>query len=222
MELQKQKIRFLMTEHLERLGEARLDYLYRMKELHSEFWKVESDLRDKMTEKRKELSAARESLFSTIRQMQIQHCQNVTHLRKEYLDEIRRIEFRYDIETRKRMEVLELESKQDQLLIQITKDEQIDHLIKLHENQLDQLREFYNELIVNDLGIIETLQEELMERKSNEENLSQKLHHSESRSENLTQRLKELEKMNVDWSQEDRKMAFKIKEVKRMEKTVCD
>jgi len=209
-----------MSEHLKQLGAARLDYLQRMKLLQDQFWKLESVLKADNQERKKELGDARLCHLQTIRNLQFQHSQNITEMRSQYSKQVRRTEVQSDLILIKHREMVDLECKQDLIQTQILKDEQLNQLIQTHSEQLTQLKDYYNELTVNNLAIIATLQEELTERRTLEEKLRGELERSQINCQHLAKRVAEQEGKMVQWTSEEKQIASRIKQVRRMDQKV--
>ena len=204
MNFYKQKLRFLMAEQTKKLGQARLQHLKKMKRLQDEIWEVEMSVKEALIEKKKELRRAQVSIFETIRSMHLEHSQSISKCRSQFSNEIRRIEMSTERSIEGNREMLEAESKDVATSIKLHKDEQIAYMTHMHEKQLLEMKTFFNELSVNNLAVITSLQAEVETKKENEQSINTRLKQIEEKYNKLKKPAEENEGKLVLYQNEER------------------
>jgi len=164
-----------MSEQSKKLGQARLLHLQKMKRVQDELWEVQMMMKEELLEKKKELRQAQVSLYETIRSMHQEHADRISALRKEFSDEIRRMEMATERKISQDRELLDAQAKERNARIKSTKDEQIHYMNYMHDKQLLEMKTFFNDLSVNNLAVITSLQAEIAAKKVTEQRLKRRL-----------------------------------------------
>ena len=99
-----------------------------------------------------------------IRDIKLKQMEEVEELRSKFEEQAREMEHRYqerytdlrgDLGLRARTEVSHVEER---------KNDQIDHIKKSHEKAFNEIKNYYNDITLNNLAMIATLKEEIKER----------------------------------------------------------
>ncbi|CAH1960084.1 unnamed protein product [Acanthoscelides obtectus] len=165
----KQKVKHLQFEHQNNLTEAKAEALVSLKNAQDEHSQQERELlRDK-----KNLKAhAREQELShqdQVKSLKMQHSESLTKVKNEFDTKAKEMEIKYE----KKFNELrtELNAKHDMEISEVEerKNQHIDQLIKHHERAFNEMRNYYNDITLNNLALISTLKDQMeVLRKQNE------------------------------------------------------
>jgi hypothetical protein len=209
-----------MAEQSKKLGQARLLHLQKMKRIQDELWEVQMMMKEGLMERKKELRTAQVSLFETIRSMHLEHAETISALRKEFANEIRRMEMATERSITRDREVLDAEAKQVVSRIKQNKEEQIVYMTYMHEKQLLEMKTFFNDLSVNNLAVITSLQAEIASKKANEQRLKRRLKGLAEQYEKLRGPVEEYESQIILYQHEGKEANLARQEFKKAAKQV--
>lgn len=164
-----------MTEQSRRVDEVRLRSLEQMKRLQESSQSVQNSMRETISKKNGEISNTQTSIQTMIRQLQTQHKEQVSKLRMDFCAELQRIEKTFERLLVEREKTQELRENTEIQRTQHEKNEHIQELMNMHEKQMSQMKEFFNEITANNFAVISALQEELCRMKEKEEELKKEV-----------------------------------------------
>ena len=209
-----------MAEQSKRLGQARLLHLQKMKRIQDELWEVQMIMKEGLLEKKKELRQAQVSLFETIRSMHLEHAETISELRNEFSNEIRRMEQSTERTISGNREVLEGDSRSAISKIKLNKEEQIVYMTYMHEKQLLEMKTFFNDLSVNNLAVITSLQAEIETKKENEQRIKRRLNEIAAEYDKLQKPVEEYETKLILYQNEVKETTLARQEFARAAKQV--
>ena len=85
------------------------------------------------------------------------HDEFVTNLRNQYHQEVEDLEKKFESKVKSLREELDLKRKTEVHAIEERKNLQLDGLIKNHEKAFSDMKNYYNDITVNNLALINTL-----------------------------------------------------------------
>jgi len=171
----KQKVKHLLYEHQNNISELKTESSIALKRAQEEHRGQEADLRkDKRSLKviNKEQELAHEDAHKDLRMKQDQY---ITELRENFEREAREIEAKYEKKLRVLRDELELKRKSEIHEIEERKNGQINALMKNHEKAFSDIKNYYNDITLNNLALINSLKEQIEEMKKKDERMEKEM-----------------------------------------------
>lgn len=171
----KQKVKHLLYEHQNNISELKTESSIALKRAQEEHRTQESELRkDKRSLKvsNKEQELAHEDADKDLR---MKNDEQITRLREDFEREAREIEAKYEKKMKVLRDELELRRKTEIHEIEERKNGQINALMKNHEKAFSDIKNYYNDITLNNLALINSLKEQIEEMKRKEERLEKEM-----------------------------------------------
>jgi len=171
----KQKVKHLLYEHQNNLDELKTESMIALKRGQEIHRMQEMELRkDKRVLKviNKEQELAHEDADKDLR---IDHDKAVTSLREDFERQAREIESKYEKKMRSLRDELELRRKNEIHEIEERKNGQINQLMKNHEKAFADIKNYYNDITLNNLALINSLKEQIEDMKKKEERMEKEM-----------------------------------------------
>lgn len=165
----KQKVKHLLYEHQNNITSLKADGITTLKLEQQEHMSQEEKLRLQKRELAVTLKEAELSHDDIIRNLKLSHDEEISHLRQEFERQVKEIQQKYDKKTRVFNEELELRRKNEVHEIEERKNCQINTLMKNHEKAFDDIKNYYNDITLNNLALINSLKEQVEEMKKKED-----------------------------------------------------
>eukprot|EP01137_Pigoraptor_chileana_P029764 Opistho-2@15380 len=165
----KQKVKHLLYEHQNNITELKTDGTMALKLEQDEYRKRETELRkDKRAFKLelKEYELSHEDIIKTLKQ---EHDKQVTTLRQDFERQSRELQLKYERKMKTMREELELRRKNEIHEIEERKNGQINTLMRNHEKAFGDIKNYYNDITLNNLALINSLRDQVEEMKKKEE-----------------------------------------------------
>lgn len=175
IKVMKQKVKHLLYEHQNNLAQLKSEAQLELKvnnELNEE---SQLGLR---TEKRQLKVSMKEQELShedVIRNLKKNQDSYVTGLRDQFQGQAREIEDKYEKKLRQLREELEIRRKTDIHEIEERKNAQINTLMRNHEKAFSDIKNYYNDITLNNLSLINTLKGEIEDIKKQRERLEKQM-----------------------------------------------
>merc|ERR1712002_603272 len=186
----KQKVKHLLYEHQNGLDELKTESMIALKRAQEEHRESEDKLRrDKRTLKvyNKEQELAHESADKELHQEQEKA---VTALREEFEQRAKEIESKYERKMKMLRDELDLRRKSEIHEIEERKNGQINQLMRNHEKAFADIKNYYNDITLNNLALINSLKEQIEDMKKNEERLTKEMNEVQSQNRKLVEPLR--------------------------------
>merc|ERR1739838_365301 len=177
----KQKVKHLLYEHQNNLDELKTESMIALK-------RAQEDNRNK------EQEMAHEDADKDLR---IKHDKAVTALREDYERQAKEIEAKYEKKMRALRDELELRRKSEIHEIEERKNGQINQLMKNHEKAFADIKNYYNDITLNNLALINSLKEQIEDMKKKEERMEKEMGEIQQQNRKLIEPLK-LARESVD------------------------
>lgn len=171
----KQKVKHLLYEHQNNISELKAESTVALKLAQDDHGKLEEDLRkDKRSLKvsYKEQELANEDVVKTVKK---DHDRLISDLREDFERRAREIEAKYEKKMRTLRDELDLRRKTEIHEIEERKNSQINTLMKNHEKAFSDIKNYYNDITLNNLALINTLKEQVEEMKKKEERMEKQM-----------------------------------------------
>lgn len=172
MHVYKQKLRFLMTEQSRRVAEVRLHNLQQMKSFQESTSSIQNSMRQTIERKNQEISKGQTSIYTMMRQLQLENAEHASKLRSDFCAELRRIDSTFVRMMYEREKAQEIQEAAEIQRTQQEKSEHISQLMNLHQTQLKDMKDYFNEITANNFAVISALQEELARLREKEQELT--------------------------------------------------
>ncbi|XP_029464188.1 dynein regulatory complex subunit 4 isoform X2 [Rhinatrema bivittatum] len=141
------------------------------KEHRSQESELRKDLRDLKVEL-KEQELANEMMVKNLKMKQDEY---ITELRNDFERQVQEIEMKYDKKMRMLRDEQDLRRKTEIHEIEERKNGQINTLMKNHEKAFSDIKNYYNDITLNNLALINSLKEQMEEMKRREDRLEKEM-----------------------------------------------
>jgi len=185
----KQKVKHLLYEHQNNLDELKTESMISLKRAQEDHRNQEGDLRkDKRSLKviNKEQELSHEDADKDLR---IKHDKEVTSLRESFERQAKEIEAKYERKMRTLRDELELKRKSEIHEIEERKNGQINQLMKNHEKAFADIKNYYNDITLNNLALINSLKEQIEDMKKKEERMEKEMNEVQQQNRKLIEPL---------------------------------
>jgi len=185
----KQKVKHLLYEHQNNLDELKTEGMISLKRTQEEHREQENELRkDKRSLKviNKEQELSHEDADKDLRMKQDKE---VTALRENFERQAREIEAKYEKKMRTLRDELELRRKNEIHEIEERKNGQISQLMKNHEKAFADIKNYYNDITLNNLALINSLKEQIEDMKKKEERVEKEMYEVQQQNRKLVEPL---------------------------------
>ncbi|XP_060644046.2 dynein regulatory complex subunit 4 isoform X1 [Anolis sagrei] len=171
----KQKVKHLLYEHQNNLTELKAEGTVSMKLAQKDHRTQEMELRKDMRTLKVELKEQELANEMVVKNLRLKQQEETTRLRNDFEREVKEIEAKYEKKMRVLRDELDLRRKTEIHEIEERKNGQISTLMKNHEKAFSDIKNYYNDVTLNNLALINTLKEQMEEMKKKEEHLEKEM-----------------------------------------------
>ncbi|XP_041918460.1 dynein regulatory complex subunit 4 [Alosa pseudoharengus] len=200
----KQKVKHLLYEHQNSVSELKAEGVVITKVMQEEYSELESELLKEMKSLKMNLRDHELSKQSLIKSIKLKHEEEITNIRNDCERLVREIESKYE----KKMQILRQEQDQrrktENHALEENKNAQISTLMKNHEKAFSDMKNYYNDITINNLALINSLKEQVEEMKKKEERLEKEMAEVQLQKRRLTE---PLQKAKEDVAELQKKLA---------------
>ncbi|KAJ7995056.1 hypothetical protein DPEC_G00255930 [Dallia pectoralis] len=165
----KQKVKHLLYEHQNSISELKAEGVVSNKLMETEHSEQEKELRKGMRSLKVDLKEQELSNENLIKGLKLKHDEEITKTRNYFEKQVREFEAKYE----KKMQVLrqeqDLRRKTEIHEIEERKNSQINTLMRNHEKAFSDIKNYYNDITLNSLTVINTLKEQVDDYKKKED-----------------------------------------------------
>ncbi|XP_029904388.1 dynein regulatory complex subunit 4-like [Myripristis murdjan] len=167
----KQKMKHLLCEHQNTISELKAEGVISTKLLESEHAGLQSELRKGMQALKVDTKDQELSNENAIKELNLKHDEELIKVTDSFKNQVREIEARYakkmeclreQQENRRKTEISEIEDRMNS---------HITTLIKNHEKNVNDIREYHNDLKQKDLAVNKLLMEQITDMKTKQQQL---------------------------------------------------
>ncbi|EDO41610.1 predicted protein [Nematostella vectensis] len=185
----KQKVKHLLYEHQNNIAELKAESSVALSLAQDEHRTSEQDLRKDKRSLKVELKEQELSHEDVVKNLKRNHDEHVTRLRQDFERQVKEIEAKYDKKMKALREELELRRKTEIHEIEERKNGQINTLMKNHEKAFSDIKNYYNDITLNNLALINSLKEQVEEMKKKEERMEKQMNEIMAENKRLTEPL---------------------------------
>ncbi|KAK2085792.1 Dynein regulatory complex subunit 4 [Saguinus oedipus] len=141
------------------------------KEHHTQEGALRKDMRALKVEL-KEQELANEVVVKNLR---LKHAEEITKLRNDFERQVREIEAKYDKKMKMLRDELDLRRKTELHEVEERKNGQINTLMQRHEEAFTDIKNYYNDITLNNLALISSLKEQMEDMRKKEDRLEREM-----------------------------------------------
>ncbi|EDV25474.1 uncharacterized protein TRIADDRAFT_24206, partial [Trichoplax adhaerens] len=185
----KQKVKHLLYEHQNNITELKAENSVSLKlaqdDKRGREMELEKDKRG-LKVQIKEMELSNEDIMKDLKK---KHDEVVTQMRQEFERKSRELEIKYEKKMRDLRDELDLRRKTEIHEIEERKNNQINTLMKNHEKAFSDIKNYYNDITLNNLALINSLKEQVEEMKKKEERTEKLMQEIQLENKRLTEPL---------------------------------
>ncbi|KAI1890190.1 hypothetical protein AGOR_G00171130 [Albula goreensis] len=194
----KQKVKHLLYEHQNSLTEQKAEGVVSTKLMQKEHAELENELRKGMRYLKVDIKEQELSNENLVKNMKLRHDEEITKMRQDFESQVQDIERKYDKKMQVLRQELDLRRKMEIHEIEERKNSQINTLMKNHEKAFGNIKIYYNKITFNNLALINSLKEQVEEKKKKEDRLEKDMAEVLLQNKNLTEPLQKAKEEVVD------------------------
>lgn len=189
IKVMKQKVKHLLYEHQNNLAQLKSEAQLELKINNESNDDGQSGLRYdkrnlKISMKEQELSHE-----DVIRNLKKSHDSFITNLREEFQNQAKEIEEKYEKKLKYLRDELDIRRKTEIHEIEERKNQQINTLMRNHEKAFSDIKNYYNDITLNNLSLINTLKTEIEDIKKQRERLEKQMAEIQTENKKLVEPL---------------------------------
>merc|ERR1712159_228143 len=192
----KQKAKQLLYEHHNASAELRMNSNLALKKNAEELADHEKGLRDEKTNLKVELRTLQLSHQDQVKELVKKQDMQITELRENFERRSNEIVQKFEKKMKEEREILELRRRTEIHEIEERKNGQIHALMKNHEKSFSDIKNYYNDITLNNLALINSLKEQIEEMKKKEERLEKEIAEAMSQNRKLKEPLQKARETN--------------------------
>uniref|UniRef100_A0A8C9D764 Dynein regulatory complex subunit 4 n=3 Tax=Panthera TaxID=9688 RepID=A0A8C9D764_PANLE len=182
----KQKVKHLLYEHQNNLTEMKAEGTVVMKLAQREHCAQEGALRKDMRALKVELKEQELANEVVVKNLRLKHSEEVTKMRNDFERQVREIEAKYDKKMKMLRDELDLRRKTEIHEVEERKNSQINMLMQRHEEAFTDIKNYYNDITLNNLALINSLKEQLEDMRKKEGHLEREMMEVSAQNKRLT------------------------------------
>ncbi|XP_055992037.1 dynein regulatory complex subunit 4 isoform X2 [Sorex fumeus] len=171
----KQKVKHLLYEHQNSLTEMKTEGTVVMKLAQKEHHTQEALLRKDMRTLKVELKEQELSNEVVVKNLRLKHTEEITKMRNDFERQVKEIEAKYDKKMKMLRDELDLRRKTEIHEVEERKNGQISVLMQRHEEAFTDIKNYYNDITLNNLALINSLKEQMEDMRKKEEHLEREM-----------------------------------------------
>ncbi|XP_077266799.1 growth arrest specific protein 8 [Temnothorax americanus] len=175
LKLYKQKVKHLMYEHQTNLSETKADHLVALKLAQDDHVVQENELIKDKTELKKVQKEQELAYMNEIRALKLHNSEEMSNMMKKFESEAVELEQKYEQKLTSQYESLILKHRMEITEVEERKNAQIANLIKNHENAFTEMKNYYNDITLNNLSLIKSMKEQMEVMRNNEERMKKQV-----------------------------------------------
>ncbi|KAG9474958.1 dynein regulatory complex subunit 4 [Eleutherodactylus coqui] len=225
----KQKVKHLLYEHHNNTSELKAEGSVTMKLTQKEHDTQESLLRKDM--RGLQLEAKEQELANemVVKNLKMKQDEEITRQRNDFKRQVKEIESKYIKKMQLLRDELDLRRKTEIHEIEERKNGQINTLMKNHEKAFSDIKNYYNDITLNNLALINSLKEQMEEMRKKENRLEKEMADLQLQNRRLTEPLQkareevaEFQRQLANYEKDKTSLASTKSRLKSAEKELSD
>ncbi|CAH8569614.1 unnamed protein product [Schistosoma mattheei] len=198
LKVYKQKVKHLLYEHQNNISELKAETATAIRINQEEHLKVQGLLRQDEQNLKIKLRETQLSSEDNVRTLKKEHEHEMHEIRKDFERKMEEQKKIYMKNTKELREKLDLQRKNELHETEERKNNHINALMRSHEKSYAEMKNYYNDITLNNLALINTLKEQLEERKKNEERLERRANEIAAENRRLVEPLNKAKEENTE------------------------
>ncbi|GAB1869400.1 Dynein regulatory complex subunit 4 [Camponotus japonicus] len=198
LKLYKQKVKHLMYEHQTNLSESKAEHLVALKLAQDDHVAQENELIKDKTELKKTQKEQELVYMNEIRALKLHHSEEMNNMMKKFESEAVELEQKYEQKLTSQYESLTLKHRMEITEVEERKNAQIANLIKNHENAFAEMKNYYNDITLNNLSLIKSMKEQMEAMRNNEERMKKQVRELTTENKKYSTDLKSLQETSSE------------------------
>ncbi|CAF0736920.1 unnamed protein product [Brachionus calyciflorus] len=193
IKVMKQKVKHLLYEHQNNLAQLKSEAQLELKvnsELNDE---GQMDLRNEKRQLKISMKEQELAHEDVVRNLKKHHDSFITNLREQFQNQAKEIEEKYEKKLRQLRDELDIRRKTEIHEIEERKNQQINTLMRNHEKAFSDIKNYYNDITLNNLSLINTLKTEIEDIKKQRERLEKQMSEVQAENKKLVDPLRKAE-----------------------------
>jgi chromosome segregation ATPase len=178
----KQKVKHLLYEHQNNITELKRDGTVAMTLEEEQHRQHDADIRQEKRSLKVELKEMELAHQDATKALKMEHDKAVTAMREEFEKMAAELQAKHEKKMVAQRDELELRRKTEIHEVEERKNGQINTLMKNHEKAFSDIKNYYNDITLNNLALINSLKEQLEKMKKDQDKLEKQL--AETQAEN--------------------------------------
>ncbi|XP_054552822.1 dynein regulatory complex subunit 4 isoform X3 [Talpa occidentalis] len=171
----KQKVKHLLYEHQNNLTEMKAEGTVVMKLAQKEHRVQEGALRKDARALKVELKEQELANEVVVKSLRLKHTEEITKMRNDFERQVREIEAKYDKKMKLLRDELDLRRKTEIHEVEERKNGQINTLMQRHEEAFTDIKNYYNDITLNNLALINSLKEQMEDMRKKEDRMEKEM-----------------------------------------------
>lgn len=198
LKLYKQKVKHLMYEHQTNLSETKAEHLVALKLAQDDHVVQENEFIKDKTELKKIQKEQELAYINEIRALKLHNSEEMNNVMKKFESEAVELEQKYEQKLTSQYESLILKHRLEITEVEERKNAQIADLIKNHENAFTEMKNYYNDITLNNLSLIKSMKEQMEVMRNNEERMKKQVRELTAENKKYVVDLKTLQESVVE------------------------
>ncbi|KAM9374112.1 dynein regulatory complex subunit 4 [Phaethornis superciliosus] len=171
IKIYKQKVKHLLQEHQENLTELKVEGNLSMLRAQKDHLAQETELRKDVRSLKVELKEQELSNEMAVKNMRLKQEEDISQLCSNFERQVRETEAKYIKKLQVLRDELDLRRKTEIHEVEERKNTQIDELLRNHEKAFADMKNYYNDITLKNLALIDLLKEQVAEMKKRQNQL---------------------------------------------------
>ncbi|XP_029155149.1 dynein regulatory complex subunit 4-like [Nylanderia fulva] len=202
LKLYKQKVKHLMYEHQTNLSENKAEHLVALKLAQDDHVAQENELIKDKTDFKKMQKEQELAYMNEIRALKLHNSEEMNNMMKKFESEAVELEQKYEQKLTSQYESLTLKHRMEITEVEERKNAQIANLIKNHENAFAEMKNYYNDITLNNLSLIKSMKEQMESMRNNEERMKKQVRELTAENKKYSAELKSLQETTTEFNRQ--------------------
>ncbi|XP_034234450.1 dynein regulatory complex subunit 4 isoform X2 [Thrips palmi] len=187
----KQKVKHLLYEHQCNLSNVKVERMVALKMAQDEYTAMENELLKDKNDLKTKLREQELAHQEVVRQLKMEQSAEISKMREQFSQDSVELERKYEARLTTQSEDMGLQQSMELAEVEQRKNRQVVELTKSHEKAFNDMKNYYNEITLNNLALISSLKEQMEELKSGHERMEKQLREVQGENKRLTEPLKQ-------------------------------
>ncbi|PAA78994.1 hypothetical protein BOX15_Mlig031513g3, partial [Macrostomum lignano] len=194
----KQKVKHLLYEHQNNISELKAENTVQLKLAQDEHRDEESELKKDKRRLKVDLKEHELANQQSVKELKRHYEAHLTEVRNDFERQAQEIEQKYEKKMRQLRDEMDLRRKTEIHEVEERKNDQINTLMKNHEKAFSDIKNYYNDITLNNLALINTLKEKIDEMKAKEDRLEKQMAEVMAENRRLSEPLRQAQDENAE------------------------